>query len=286
MKTVSSPSQMYSISMDERNKGKKVGFVPTMGYLHEGHLSLVRKAKELSDFVVVSIFVNPIQFGPGEDFDRYPRNPERDCQLLRELDVNVVFMPSSTDMYSADHSVFVDETTLSKGLCGAHRPGHFKGVSTVVAKLFNIVQPHVAIFGEKDFQQARIIQRMVRDLNFPIEIVIAPTVREADGLAMSSRNTYLSPAERKKATALFKALSVAREMCQNNITDVSILRESVEETILQHGDKSTVIPVKIEYIEIVHDETLVPLEKVIHPARMLIAVRIGNTRLIDNILLK
>lgn len=277
---------MYSISLEQRKEGKKIGFVPTMGFLHEGHLTLVRKATELSDFVVVSIFVNPIQFGPGEDFDKYPRNPDRDCRLLRELGVDVIFIPSENDMYSADYSVFVDETMLSKGLCGTHRRGHFRGVTTVVAKLFNIVQPHVAIFGEKDFQQARIIQRMVRDLNFPVEIVVAPTAREPDGLAMSSRNTYLSPAERRQATVLFKALCQARQMSQDNPPDISTLRKLTEQTILQQYDKSNYIPVKIEYIEIVHDQTLVPLEKIVHPARMVIAVRIGNTRLIDNILLK
>lgn len=277
---------MYSISIEQRKKDEKIGFVPTMGFLHEGHLSLVRKCADLSDFVVVSIFVNPIQFGPGEDFDKYPRNSDRDCRLLRELDVDVVFTPSETDMYSADYSVFVDETILSNGLCGAHRPGHFRGVTTVVAKLFNIVQPHVAIFGEKDFQQARIIQRMVRDLNFPVEIIVAPTVRELDGLAMSSRNTYLSPAERKQATALFRALSQARQMCQDTTPDVTTLRKVAEQIILQQHDKSNYVPVKVEYIEIVHDQTLAPLEKIVHPARMVIAVRIGNTRLIDNILLK
>ena len=212
MKVIALVEEMQDEARSLRRDGRRIGLVPTMGYLHGGHLSLIRLAREQSDFVIVSIFVNPTQFAPGEDLDSYPRDFERDEQLCRDEGVDLVFYPCAEDMYFPDSSVYVVEESLSRGLCGRARPSHFRGVCTVVAKLFNIVQPDLAVFGEKDYQQLAILRRMVRDLNFPLEIVAGPIVRETDGLAISSRNTHLDPDERRQAVCLRRALDLAEHL--------------------------------------------------------------------------
>ncbi len=268
--------EMQNLSDSLRCDGKKICFVPTMGYLHEGHLSLMRKGRELGDILVVSIFVNPIQFGPKEDYAVYPRDLERDLRLMEEIPVDVVFYPDVSEMYPEGFQTFVEVEKLSKPLCGRSRPGHFRGVTTVVTKLFNIVKPHVAIFGEKDYQQLKVIERMVKDLNIDVEIVGMPIVREKDGLAMSSRNTYLSEEERKRATSIYKALKKAKEAFISGEKNPRILEDLVRKTI--QGD--------VEYAEVVDPETLEKIEdKIQEKALIAVAVRIGKTRLIDNTLL-
>ena len=205
------PQELQQWALQKRMAGTKIALVPTMGYLHEGHLSLIAEAKKHADLVVVSIFVNPVQFGPNEDFDKYPRDEKRDLERCEQAGAAAVFLPTPQNMYAPDASIYVVEEQLGKSLCGARRPGHFRGVCTVVSKLFNLAQPTVAVFGQKDYQQAMIIRRMVRDLNFPLEIVVAPIVREADGLAKSSRNVYLSADERQRALGLSRALKLAKE---------------------------------------------------------------------------
>ncbi len=272
--------EMQSISRALRKEGKKIGFVPTMGYLHEGHLSLVKKARELADVVVVSIFVNPTQFGPNEDFDRYPRDLEGDLKKLEPYNVEYVFYPSASEMYPEGYQTYVEVEKLSQGLCGAYRPGHFRGVCTVVCKLFNIVQPDFAVFGEKDYQQLRVIERMTRDLNFPIEIIPMPTVREEDGLAMSSRNAYLSADERKQALSISQALFLAKKMVAQGERDAGKIIEKVFE-ILSSQPKAS-----IEYIEIRDAFTLERVKKIDRACQLLVACWIGDTRLIDNIRLE
>jgi pantoate--beta-alanine ligase len=264
---------------DVKREGKSVGLVPTMGYFHEGHLSLMQQAREDNDIVVVSLFVNPTQFGPGEDFDRYPRDLQRDAQMAEEVGVDLIFNPSSEEMYPPGYQTYVEVEELSKGLCGAFRPGHFRGVATVVLKLFNIVQPDRAYFGEKDYQQLKVIQRMVRDLNVPVEIISMPIVREPDGLAMSSRNTYLSPVEREAALVLSKSLRYAQDLVDQGVTSVSDLREKVEEFIRREP------LAQIDYVAVVDPETLEPLNVLEDKALVALAVRIGKTRLIDNTLI-
>ncbi len=215
MEVIRKVKEMQATSNRLRSEGKRIGFVPTMGYLHDGHISLVRKAKELCDSVVVSIFVNPTQFGPGEDYERHPRDEERDRALLDAAGVDFLFIPEVIDMYPSGYQTFVEVTEVSKGLCGDFRPGHFKGVATVVAKLFNIVKPHMAVFGEKDYQQLLVIKRMVEDLDFDIEIIPGILVREEDGIAMSSRNTYLSPEERRRALILYRSLIKGKELFES-----------------------------------------------------------------------
>jgi len=249
-----------------------------MGSLHEGHASLVRSARDLCDVLVVSVFVNPIQFGPREDFVRYPRDLDADARLCERAGADVLFCPEAKDMYAPDHSVFVDETSLAAGLCGRSRPGHFRGVATVVAKLFNIVLPDVAVFGQKDAQQVRVIEQLVRDLNFPVRIVVAPTVREADGLAMSSRNVYLSPAERRRAADVPRALDAAKARFAAGERNAARLRETVI-TSLGDGQPAVVV----DYVEIVDYTSLTAVETVESGALLAIAVRIGATRLIDNV---
>ncbi|WP_448605309.1 pantoate--beta-alanine ligase [Thermoflexus hugenholtzii] len=255
------------------------GFVPTMGYLHEGHLSLVRRARAENDRVAVSIFVNPTQFGPHEDYARYPRDLERDLRLLEPLGVDLVFVPSVEEMYPPGFQTWVIVEEVSRPLEGASRPGHFRGVATVVAKLFNILQPDRAYFGQKDAQQTVVIRRMVQDLNIPVEIVICPTVREPDGLAMSSRNTYLSPEERRAATVLFRALQAAKARYEAGERDAERLREAMREVIRAEP------LARIDYVSVAHPETLQELERVEGPALLSLAVYIGTTRLIDNIML-
>ena len=280
MKVTSSVAEMVALADGYRSRGQRIGLVPTMGYLHQGHLSLVRESAARSDVTVVSLFVNPVQFGPGEDFSAYPRDFERDCRLCREAGVAVVFSPSAEAMYAPDRSVTVEERSLSSGLCGASRPGHFTGVCTVVAKLFNIVRPDVAVFGRKDAQQLAVIRRMVRDLNIPVEIVGAPIVREADGLAMSSRNVYLSGAERQQALGLNRVLEFAAGQVRKEMRDVGRLREAML-AFLRDGYPG----VAIEYIAIVDAETLAPRKTVAGETLVAIAARVGRTRLIDNVTL-
>jgi pantoate--beta-alanine ligase len=253
-----------------------VGLVPTMGAFHEGHLSLMRRARECG-CVVVSVFVNPTQFGAGEDYQRYPRELDRDAALARKVGVDVLFAPSVEDIYPAGGSTFVEVTGLTEGLCGAHRPGHFRGVATVVAKLLNIVAPDRAYFGEKDYQQLQVVRRMVRDLRIPIEIVACPTVREPDGLAMSSRNAYLSPEERRAAAVLSCALTTAQAMVRAGTMGADDLLTRTAEIIAAEP------LARLQYAELVHPETLTPVESVGPEAVLALAVFIGETRLIDNL---
>lgn len=255
------------------------GFVPTMGYLHEGHLSLVRRARAENDHVAVSIFVNPTQFGPHEDYNRYPRDLERDLRLLEPLGVDLVFVPSVEEMYPPGFQTWVIVEEVSQPLEGASRPGHFRGVATVVTKLFHIVQPDRAYFGQKDAQQVVVIRRMVQDLNIPVEIVVCPTVREPDGLAMSSRNTYLNPEERRAATVLFRALQAAKARYEQGERDAERLREAMREVIQAEP------LARLDYVSVADPETLRELSQVEDRALLSLAVYIGKTRLIDNLLL-
>ena len=279
MRTIEHVDEMQCVSLDLRRRGGRIAFVPTMGFLHEGHLSLMRAARSRAEVVVVSIFVNPTQFGPGEDVRSYPRNLERDRKLCEGERVDILFCPADGEMYQRTHSVYVEETELSHGLCGALRPGHFRGVATVVAKLFNIVQPHVAVFGQKDAQQVRIIRQMVADLNFAIEIVAAPTVREPDGLAMSSRNARLSSSERVEALCLMQSLQRAAQAYRDGERDAGKIREAMAEVIGRARQA------RVDYIEIVDPDTLRPLSVINGTALATLAVRIGDTRLIDNLIL-
>ena len=263
-----------------RTNAKKIALVPTMGYLHEGHLSLVDVAKVNADVVVMSIFVNPTQFAPNEDLMRYPRDIERDERLARERGVDYIFHPEVAEMYPDPYFTYVVTEQLAKVLCGISRPTHFRGVTTVVAKLFNIIQPDVAVFGQKDAQQAVIVKQMVRDLNFPIQIIVAPIVRESDGLAMSSRNVYLTPEERQQAPIIFNALQAARENVKNGLTDANQLRDQICKII------QTSPLARIDYVEIIDDQTLTPVETVKPGTFAAVAVYYGKTRLIDNIYLK
>ena len=269
--------EMRRIVSEWRQAGGKVGFVPTMGYFHQGHLTLMERAREENDYVVVSLFVNPTQFGPGEDFARYPRDLERDCRLAEEAGVDAMFHPAPEEIYPGGYQTYVEVTGLSQGLCGASRPGHFRGVATVVTKLFNIVTPDRAYFGEKDAQQLRVIKRMVADLNLPVEIRPVPTVREEDGLAMSSRNTYLSPEERRQATALYQSLLWAKERVAEGERDPARFREGMERIIAGYP------LVNLEYLEFRDDETLAPLAELKGKVLIAIAARVGTARLIDNI---
>jgi pantoate--beta-alanine ligase len=256
-----------------------VGFVPTMGYLHEGHLSLVKQAREENDSVVVSIFVNPTQFGPKEDFKSYPRDTERDLKMLKPL-TDIVFMPSTLEMYPEDYDTWVVPGNIAERLEGAARPSHFRGVDTVVAKLFNIVQPTRAYFGQKDAQQVAVIKKMAADLNMNLELVACPTLREADGLAMSSRNIYLNPEQRRAAPVLFKALTMARELWEQGEKEAGTIRCRMTDLIEE--EKLAVI----NYISIANPETLKEMHHIKTPALISLAVKFGKTRLIDNILLE
>jgi pantoate--beta-alanine ligase len=262
--------------------GQTVGFVPTMGYLHAGHLSLVEMARSQNDIVVVSIFVNPTQFGPNEDLSRYPRDMERDLALVREAGVDWVFTPTAEEIYPPGYSTYIDVREVTSRLEGAARPGHFQGVATVVAKLFNIVQPHRAYFGQKDAQQVVVVRKMVSDLNFPVEIVVGETMREPDGLAMSSRNVYLNPQERKAALVLHKALSAARSLWEQGERRGTPLREAMQRTL------ATEPIARPDYISVADPYTLQELDDTEQAteALALLAVRIGNTRLIDNFVLE
>ena len=262
-----------------RQLGGSVGFVPTMGCLHEGHLSLVKRARKENSTVVVSIFVNPTQFGQSEDFGEYPRDLDRDLKMLEGEKTDIVFVPSEEEMYPNGFNSWVDVEGVTERLEGASRRGHFRGVATVCLKLFNIVQPTRAYFGQKDAQQAVVITRMVNDLNMGLEIVVAPTVRESDGLAMSSRNTYLGPREREAAPVLFQALSLAEGLWRGGERDAAKIRR--EMTALIHKEPLA----RIDYVSIADASTLEELEKIDRPALVSLAVKIGKTRLIDNITL-
>lgn len=260
-----------------RREGKKIGFVPTMGALHEGHLALVDAAKKNADLVVMSVFVNPTQFGPGEDLEKYPRNFTKDCELAGERGVDLVFHPEVKEIYPPGDQTSVVVTELTRGLCGPFRPGHFRGVTTVVAKLFNIVRPTQAFFGEKDYQQLLVIRRMVEDLRMDIEILGIPTVREESGLALSSRNQYLDEEEKKDAQFIFLALQGVRDELQKGTREVPDLL-AVGKTIMARPGN-----IRVEYLEIVDPQSLSPLERVTGEARILTAVRLNGKRLIDNL---
>lgn len=279
MEIIEKIEDMRNKSRALREANEKIGFVPTMGYLHEGHLSLIRMAKNECSKVVMSIFVNPIQFGPGEDFERYPRDFERDCRISEKEGVDYIFHPSSQEMYGEDYLTFVEVEKLSGIMCGAARPGHFKGVCTVVLKLFNIVNPHVAYFGEKDYQQLVIIKKMVKDLNLPLLVKSGPTVREKDGLAMSSRNKYLSREERKNATVIYTCLNLVQELIYKGERDLSKIKKEVLDRLKENESVS-----KIDYFDFRDPESLDEIEMIGKHGRILAAtaVWIGSTRLIDN----
>lgn len=259
--------------------GVTTGFVPTMGYLHEGHLSLVRLSKRGAGSTILSIFVNPAQFGPKEDLEKYPRDTEGDLEKCRREGVDIVFMPEPADMYPKGYGTYVNVEGITSGLCGRSRPGHFRGVATVVAKLFNIVGPDIAYFGQKDFQQTAVIRRMAMDLNMAVEIVVGPTLREPDGLAMSSRNAYLKPDERRAAPALYRSLESARLLCEKGGVSTEMLTSYI---LGKLREEPLIEP---EYVEVVSHENLEPLPHTGGKAVIAAAVRIGGTRLIDNIII-
>jgi pantoate--beta-alanine ligase len=280
MKICGTIHEFRSACLPLRRHGTRLGFVPTMGALHEGHLSLVRAARAQSDVVTVSIFVNPTQFGPNEDFTKYPRTFERDCKLLEKEDVDFLFAPTVEEMYPGGAVTHVVVDGLSEKLCGKSRPGHFRGVTTVVSKLFHIVEPDVAFFGQKDAAQTAIIRRMVRDLNFPVEIVVCPIVREPDGLAMSSRNAYLNPQQRRSALVLHRSLMEVQALFNHG--------EHIAEKLIAKGKQLVTqeSSVRLDYFEVVDPETLDPMEHVSRRALVAVAAFVGTTRLIDNIVLK
>ena len=279
MERLSSIEEVRRVVYEARRKDKTVGFVPTMGALHEGHMSLVREASRRTDVVVVSVFVNPTQFAPGEDFEAYPRDLDRDTDLLDAEGVELVFLPSAEEMFPKDAVVTVDPGPLAQDLCGAARPGHFRGVATVVAKLLNIVRPELAFFGEKDYQQLKVVEALARDLDFPAKIVGCPTVREKDGLAMSSRNAYLSPEERAAATVLYAALCATREAAAGGERSGVALAALMERIIGEERLAS------LEYAAVVGPDDLERLVTVGHAARGLVAARVGPARLVDNMAL-
>jgi len=262
-----------------KKQGKRIGFVPTMGFLHEGHLSLIRKAAKDTDCVVVSIFVNPIQFGPGEDLEKYPRDLRRDLRFCRDNGVDAVFIPMSKMLYGNGFSTYVDVKNLTDGLCGIQRPDHFKGVATVVAKLFNIIRPDVAYFGQKDAQQTLLIKKMVEDLDIPVKIKVMPIVREKDGLAMSSRNAYLNSCQRREALSLYKSLRVARDLHKRGEKNSKKIIREMRSVILKERHA------KIDYVSIVDLKRLKPINRISEKTLVAVAVKIGKTRLIDNIIL-
>lgn len=276
MKVVSNISEIKALRRDIKGS---VGFVPTMGYLHEGHISLVKQSRIDNAATIISIYVNPSQFGPNEDFQSYPRNTERDLQMLRDEEVDIVFMPSNEEIYPQGYSTWVDVAILTDRLEGAQRPGHFKGVTTIVAKLFNIVEPYKSYFGQKDAQQALVIKKMVEDLNMNLEVIVMPTIREKDGLAMSSRNVYLNTEQRRTATVLYKALTLAKQVYQNGEKNADVIRHKITSLI------SAEPLAQIQYISIADARTLEELSDISSSALVSLAVKVGKTRLIDNIIL-
>ncbi len=272
LKVIDSIEEMQEISA---NWSEEVGFVPTMGYLHEGHLSLVKAAKENCKIVVVSIYVNPSQFAPNEDLDTYPRDFDRDKQLLEELEVDYLFFPKDSDMYPQNYKTWVNVNDLTKGLCGKSRPTHFQGVTTVVSKLINIVNPNKMFMGEKDFQQITVLKRMVEDLNFRVKIIGCDIVREKDGLAMSSRNKNLKSEDREKALSLSRSIKLAKNLFRDGEIESRIIKEKIWELINSSG-------AKVDYVEIVDPVTLEDVEKVDEKSRVILAAYVGSVRLIDN----
>jgi pantoate--beta-alanine ligase len=277
METITTIKDMSSRTQALRRE-KRIGFVPTMGYLHKGHLRLLKTAKSLSDVTVLSIYVNPSQFGPGEDYSIYPRDLERDHRLAEEAGADFVFQPPDEEMYPPGYQTWVSVDEMTRHLCGATRPGHFRGVTTVVTKLFNIVRPHLAVFGQKDAQQALVIKRMVRDLNIDVDIVIAPTVRETDGLAISSRNKNLTPEQRRAAPLIYQALQKCSKRIQQGNRDCARLKKMVRDVISENP------LLQIDYVECVDPDRLQPLQHISTSALIAVAVRIGKVRLVDNII--
>ncbi len=281
MEIISSCDIAGKLCRQSRQSNQIISMVPTMGYFHTGHMSLMRWAKEQSTMLVVSLFVNPAQFGPGEDFDRYPQDLERDARLAGEAGVDLLFMPRAMDMYPAGYSTWVEVESLSHFLCGSKRPGHFRGVSTIVCKLFNLIRPHKAVFGQKDWQQWIIIRKMVRDLNMDVEVVGRPTIREADGLAMSSRNAYLSDEERKSAPQVYQGLVHVRELFRSGQTE----RKMLENLLLKYY-RDNLPQAEIDYVQVVDAQTLETSRQARSGSLAAVALKLGRTRLIDNILLK
>lgn len=281
MKVIRSVKEMCAYAQVKRREGKKIGFVPTMGALHSGHLSLINKARKESDVVVISIFVNPIQFGPKEDFRRYPRNFSEDRRIAEKAGVDVLFFPSTQGIYPQGYCTYIRVEGLSNKLCGAFRPTHFQGVATVVAKLFNIVQPDIAYFGQKDFQQVVIIKRMVEDLNIPVKIKSLPIVREKDGLAMSSRNRYLNEQEREKARILFQSLQLARRLVEGGERRAEAVVRQMKRVIRERVPEA-----RIDYVSIVDPKSLEEVSKIKKKVLVAVALWIGKARLIDNMLIK
>lgn len=280
MRIVKNPREMSSISSEARRMGKTIAFVPTMGFFHEGHLSLMREGKRRGDLLVVSLFVNPTQFGPSEDFEKYPRDFERDRRMAEGVGVDILFVPEAKEMYPPDHQTIVRVEKVTQGLCGRSRPTHFQGVTTVVNMLFNIVMPHLAIFGQKDYQQLVTIKQMVKDLHMDIEILGMPTVREPDGLAMSSRNTYLQPKERESARLLYRSLERARELLDRGERRAEKILREVTGTL---GSEPLI---KIDYVQICDAATLEDVDEIKGEVVIALAVFIGKTRLIDNLVYK
>lgn len=276
MEIINDPRVMQQRALAEKRAGRSIAFVPTMGFLHSGHISLLEEGRKRGDLLVLSIFVNPTQFGPNEDLATYPRSLESDCELACSAGTNLVFAPSAAALYPADASTWVNVEGLTEVLCGASRPQHFRGVTTVVTKLFNLVQPDVALFGCKDFQQLAVIKRMVRDLDLPVEIVGMPIVREADGLALSSRNVYLAPGERPQALILSRALATARQLAAGGEDDAGVVLEVIQSLISGMPDA------RIDYVQICHQGTLQEQTRIDSDSVLLLAVFIGKTRLIDN----
>lgn len=268
--------EMQRWSASRRLEGKKIAFVPTMGFLHDGHLSLVCEGKKRGDVLVVSIFVNPIQFNQQADFATYPRSLEQDQRMLAEAGTDALFYPAASEMYPEGFQTVVEVDKVSQPLCGAFRPGHFRGVATVVAKLFNIVKPHIALFGEKDFQQCVVIKRMVKDLNFDLEVAAMPTVREPDGMAMSSRNARLSPAEWHSSLCLSRALNKAQDLVAGGERRAAAILQAVQDLIACEGG------VRVEYASLCHPETLEEVAEVAGPTVLALAAWVGDVRLIDN----
>lgn len=280
MEIISTISEMKSVVRQARIKGQSIGFVPTMGYLHQGHLELISRARRENDLVIVSIFVNPLQFGPTEDYEKYPRDPEADSQKAESAGCDIIFLPEASEMYPAGYSSFVEVEGIDQVLCGASRPGHFKGVATVVNKLFHIITPTHAYFGQKDAQQALLIQKMVSDLSMDVEVIVAPTVREGDGLAMSSRNSYLTHHERQAAAVLYRSLNAAKELIaageRNPLKITGLIFDTLQKEPLA----------RIDYVEVVDASTLKNFEQVLSNRVLIaLAVRIGKTRLIDNLIM-
>lgn len=280
MKVIESVHDMKEASQALKAENKSIAFVPTMGYFHEGHLSLMKKGRETGDVLAVSIFVNPTQFGKGEDLESYPKDIERDKRLCKGEGVDILFIPRAEEMYPENYQTYVDVEKVTKNLCGASRPGHFRGVATVVAKLFNIVRPDYAIFGEKDFQQLVTIKRLVKDLNMDMDVIGMPIVREADGLAMSSRNSYLSQEERRAALNIYRALRAAKEVFEEGERSAGVLLNEAKRVV---AISSLIEP---EYVKLVDTGTMEDVGRVVDEALLAIAVRIGKTRLIDNIILR